>query len=363
MTGRRLVSCQQGAVLVIVLFAGSLLIGLLFYLLGLGHALRHGDAFRDAADSAAFSAAVIEARAMNLTALLNIVKLSVVAVSVGLQAVALGALQTIAWIKGRRWRRIAYGWSIPFLVAVELQALNSYSSNQGNFAEVLRAADRAQQALREESSAIAERRASEIAADYDFVDGAFIGPLRPLPTESEPRADFCRRVAPYAGGIANRAFQSVPLAPVKNRARGQALGLITPLCMASGVSSVRLAAGSEMGGEAFQLRAYSVGETIRDNEESGVRVATWRRDEDGGNVARLRRDLSQIGVAQAEFYFAGAAGRADQLWNMDWQARLRRVRVDDGFQAFESGCLRRGGSGACAGVARALRDGQELIIH
>lgn len=358
--GRRsLVAGEDGAVLVVALFASSLLIGLLFYVLGVGRAIRHGETLRDAADAAAFSAAAMSARGMNLMALMNMVKVAVVAVSVALQAVVLASARTIGWIKSSWWRRAVYGWTIPFLVVIQVQAATRYLENQDAYTSTLRAANDVQRALKEDLPRLAAQEAQRVAAAFEGVDGAFFAPLRGLPTEADTQQDFCARVFPHASGITHEAFEGVPLEPVRGYARARAREFNASLCMLSGVTSERLAGDAEMGGEAFAVRAFSHGPPLRSTEEEGVRVAVWRNDEDGGNVARLRSALTRIGLAQAEYYHDGPG---EPMWSMNWRARFRRFRSGDGFAAFASACPRHVGT-QCATIAQALRAGEDLIVH
>ncbi len=356
---RSLVAHTDGAVLVLALFASSLLIGLLFYVLGVGRAIRHGETLRDAADAAAFSAAAMSAKGMNLMALMNMVKVSVVAVAVALQAVALGALQTIAWIKSDWWRRLVYGWTIPFLVSIQVKALTTYTKNHDTYASTLRAAHDVQMALRDELPEIAQARATDMASAFENVSGAFLAPIRSLPTEDESQDNFCARVFPFATGITHRAFEGVPMGAVKDRARSFARDNVPMLCRLSGVTSQQLVADATMGSEAFAVRAYAYGDALRANEEQGVRVALWRRDEDGGNTARLRGALSRMSLAQAEFYFEGDG---EPMWNMRWRARFRRFTAKDNFAAFARACPRHL-SGDCGTLSSALQAAQELILH
>jgi len=360
---KSLVSCERGAMLIMSLFATSLLVAMIFYVLGVGHAIHHGDRLHDAADSAAYAQAVMSARGMNLMSLLNMVKLSVVAVSTALVASALAASETIAWILSDHFRRIAFGWTIPFLSAVQLQATTKYLDQQKTFSEVTEAADHAQQALRTDLPLFAQWRASTLASSYDTVTGAFAAPLRFLPTKAEPQLNFCTRVFPYAHQITHKAFSSVPVSIVRDHARGTADALTVPLCMVSGVGSVRLNPDAHMGEEPFAHRLYSVGETIRNNEESGIRMATWRRNESAGGVGVLREKLSQVGLAQSEFYFAGASGEADMLWEMQWKARMRRFRAEAGFTEFAKACAIYGAGLNCPTLTTSLETGRELIVH
>jgi len=354
---------ERGAVLVVGLFLTTVLFGMVFYVVGLGTAIGHGETLQDASDGGAYTAAVMGARGMNLMVLMNMVKVSVTAIAAGMLAIVAGALATIAWIKAGFFRRIIYGWTIPFLSIVAFEAGTHYLDKQSTFDDILDAADAAQDALRDDLMLAAELRASEAAGSFAGVDGGFLAPVRSLPVDELSTFDTCLRAAPLAAPIIDESFDSVPSGRVRGRARRYSKGAFPGTCLLLGTQARRLSDGVEVGDEEFQQRFYARGEQIRDNEDSGVRVATWRRDEGGGNVARLREALSQVGVAQAEFYFDGTAATADVLWQMRWRARMRRFRDVDGFAAFGSACNARGIGMPCAVIRTALSAASDLIVH
>jgi hypothetical protein len=41
------------------------------------------------------------------------------------------------------------------------------------------------------------------------------------------------------------------------------------------------------------------------------------------------QEMSRIAVANGEFFYVGPGGRDESLWNQQWRARLRRVRLGD----------------------------------
>ena len=71
--GPTLVRDVKGAVMLVSLFLGLLLVGSLYYVLGVGDAVLYRRVMQDGADAGAFAASVISAKGMNLHALLNVV--------------------------------------------------------------------------------------------------------------------------------------------------------------------------------------------------------------------------------------------------------------------------------------------------
>jgi hypothetical protein len=82
------VSNSEGAVMIIAVFMAMVAIGALYFLVGLGDVIVGSERMQDAADATAFSSAVVQARGMNLLALLNIMMASLMAVLVLLSMLA-----------------------------------------------------------------------------------------------------------------------------------------------------------------------------------------------------------------------------------------------------------------------------------
>ena len=320
---------QRGAVLVIGLFAAALLIGILYFVLGIGDTLFHAERMQDGADTGAYALGVIHARAMNLVALLNMVELSAVAILAALLAIMAAALSTIAWITSSYYTWILYGWTIPWLVIAYANAAATYAYAEGDLQEILRAANRAQTVLRDELPYIADFKANEMVSDEYAppVEGAFSWPIRSLPIEDAGVLDLCVRAFPYSYTLAHHAFRDVPDSTIKNMARGYAAAYIPVFCLMLGEEAQRLTDDAELGAEDFQLRSFAFGGPLRGLGESGVKTATWRADVDGGRVTELRDVLSRFSFAQSEYYYDGWQIQSEMLWHMKWRARMRRFRL------------------------------------
>jgi hypothetical protein len=85
-----IVQDERGAVLVLGVFMCACMVGALWYLAGLGDALVYRERLQEGTDAAAFSAAALHARGMNLVVLLNLVMACILAVRVTLKAVQSG---------------------------------------------------------------------------------------------------------------------------------------------------------------------------------------------------------------------------------------------------------------------------------
>ena len=64
-------SDERGAIMVLGIFMCTCLVGILWYLAGIGDAIIYRERMQEASDAVAFSAAVIHARGMNLIVLIN----------------------------------------------------------------------------------------------------------------------------------------------------------------------------------------------------------------------------------------------------------------------------------------------------
>ena len=237
---------ERGAIMVLGLFAAVLLVGFLYFVFGVGETLRHHERMQDAADAGAFSVAVIHADGMNLMALLNMVILSSESIVVALWAIVLGAIGAIVWIvSGGYYRWIAYGWTIPFLVVVLMQANDYLSSAGDNVDEIVKAAERGRSALENSLPVIAELKVKKIVkeaygppAKETFV----YPPYQSLPVEEGSRFTFCFSPADlfqhalyrYALPIIYRAFQMVPTETIKGKARNYGYAAAAILCLIPG---------------------------------------------------------------------------------------------------------------------------------
>lgn len=83
----KLVTDDRGAMVIMSLFTTTFLVGLVWYLVGVGDALVFHEKLQDAADAIAFAPSVVHARGMNLIALVNLVMAATLAVLIAVKAV------------------------------------------------------------------------------------------------------------------------------------------------------------------------------------------------------------------------------------------------------------------------------------
>lgn len=97
---------QRGAIMVLGIFMCTCLVGILWYLAGIGDAIIYRERMQEASDAVAFSAAVIHARGMNLIVLINLIMALILSIRVALkvaQAVCLLLALIFAFIPFMGW--------------------------------------------------------------------------------------------------------------------------------------------------------------------------------------------------------------------------------------------------------------------
>jgi hypothetical protein len=93
--GRGLCGDERGAIMVMGIFMCACLVGILWYLAGIGDAIVFRERLQEGADATAFTAAVLHARGMNLLVMINLIMACILAVRVALR-VAYIVLQVLA---------------------------------------------------------------------------------------------------------------------------------------------------------------------------------------------------------------------------------------------------------------------------
>ncbi|HEY0709527.1 MAG TPA: hypothetical protein VGG33_22140 [Polyangia bacterium] len=370
-SNRRLVNARRGSITITTLFAASFIIGLLFAMHGIRQAIHHSAAKRDAADAAAFAAASIYARGMNQVALLNSAKVTVLSIYTSALASEIAGLPAAsAFVAGMLAAlQLQYIPEIPKLVQIGIENGIWLGTNGTRLTALLRAIDRAQDAIIRDTPLYANTRVRlRIPLAFPEVNGAFFTPpqqqlpLRPAPV-TVPCSPLRLPALPYQIYMTFRTLNPVVMGVAIGAATAAAFPTCATLVAASG-STMEIT--DRLGSERFQVRGYAVGGEL-DDMEGGVRIATWRRNYPGGLVTELRRYLSTVGFAQAEYYSDASRLQtgpfSELMFSMGWRTRMRRYRNVDGFSMFGAGCLTARGGAACGPAALALNLATPLIIH
>jgi hypothetical protein len=355
---------ERGAVLVSGLFTSAFLVGLAHVVVGVAVSLHHRNVFQDAADAGAHGMAVMSARAMNLIALMNLLKAALAAVMVPLLASITAAQIMLA----KAAAKLSHHTVAALLVILALaQAL--YKGIERPAEVILDAAQDAQDYLRDELPFVAEAKATALAA-VSLGEGApsgdsFAWPLRSLPTEGQPPASVCKRL------ILSSAFGYIKMVslgvPHHDRDFFERLadGFAKLDCLKLTRQQQLLREDAEQGDEPFQQRFFNALPPLPGWTDRGARTATWLEDEDGGRVRRLRDVMSRMMFAESESYFAGpGVTSGEMMWLMKWQPRLRRFRFPSGeLGSFAAQCARTSAAPVCAELARLYGSLGGAVVH
>ncbi len=385
-----LLASEGGSMMLMGLFMALFLIGLVYYVLGVGDAVLYRRAMQDAADAGAHAATVMAAKGMNLHALLNVV----MAITAGILLVVRSVEVLLEIILG-----VLYGLAasivfsakaislIGVLTPVEA-AVERVGDAVEQFVRVAHdALDTAHHAVQHGYPVLAEVRAVDAIAfqgtsksplGAGFVVPA-LGPRLPaggrgLPVEDDHIAIPCDRAADGLGNRLRNISSRVPrwLLRFLGGVVSGALRLgKRRTCADEIVEPPRRVLDTRadgslvwLGHEEFQYRAYGIGRDPQLRQwqrgEKGVRVAQGGRAK-GRNPAHGAHVLGRVGFAQAEYYFDGVEHRAEWLWKQKWRGRLRRFRVSrdwipEGILSACRGARGRGVSKGLVGICDVVRD-------
>lgn len=214
-TARRDESLYQntdGAIMVMGAFMAMFLVGMLYFCVGIGNTILFRERMQDASDAAAFSAAVMNARGMNLIALINIIMAALLAILVALRAVELLCIAAIAIATAMAW--ITGGASlgaIPPLRATQTAINRAYNAAKRVVDPLLRLGHKAGVAVREGMPYVAQGKAIVITMTA-YRPPAQIGfalMQMKLPTEDAPFSELCNKAAEYVAHVIE-----IPLRPL-----------------------------------------------------------------------------------------------------------------------------------------------------
>ncbi len=362
----------RGAIMILALFVGLLLVGALYYVIGVGDAVLYRGVMQDGADAGAFAASVMAAKGMNLHSLLNVVMAVTAGVLLVIRSVEVLFEIVLGILKGLATSVVLAPKALPLIaVLTPVEAtVEKIGDGMEQFVRVAHdALDVAHHAVQRGYPLLSEARGIDSMAfqeEYDPpVAAGFVVPVlgpklpsggRGLPVEEGDVGTYCDRAA---DGLANR------LANVKTRVPKwvlKFLGGVVKSALRLGKRRtckdevlrppriVLVGRGDEsevwLGHEEFQYRAYAIGrDPHRGNWETGERGIRLAQGgaESGRNSVYEAHVVGRLAFAQSEFYFDGMEDKSEWLWKQRWRARLRRFRISRAW-------IPRGVLGACAGA-------------
>lgn len=379
-----------GAMMLMSLFMALLLVGAVYYILGVGDAVIYRRIMQDGADAGAHAASVMGAKGMNLHALLNVVMAVTTGILLVIRSVEV-LLEIIIGVVSGLLGTVVLSAKAAALLAL-LTPVESTIERVGdaveNFVRVAHdALEVAHQAVQHGYPLLAEARAVDAMAFQAAFDppvaGGFVIPLlgprlpeggRGLPVEEDEIGTLCDRVAQGLSRRLNNVSSKVPpwLLSFLGGVVEQALRLgKRRTCADDVVESPRKVLQSRrdgtplwLGHEEFQYRAYAIGRDPHESHwqhgERGIRIAQGGAGE-GRNASHRAHTVGRLSFAQAEYYFDGDEHKAEWLWKQRWRSRLRRFRISrawipTGILSACSGARGRGSLDGLVGICDVARD-------
>jgi hypothetical protein len=360
---------EKGAMMLSAVFLAGFLVGVLWYLIGVGDAIVYRETMQDGADATAFGAAVYHARGMNVIAELNIIMAAVLAVLVALKiaqvivvSLNIGSCAACASI-------VASAVACPICAATSAaeEPLESAIENAQNVVDdVLTGLSAAQKAIAYGMPWVAEIKAVASANDHaPTVHGGFAlstsmvpgvdvgsggsssssvsfasassggsgGSREGLPVQEDDFSVLCDHAGRDVAGLVLLPFPSV----IKDAGESMVGGLVSsmaPYFCGDGTdrTSKRVYDPAHNGDDYFAVWSLVWGDlSSQSGAARGVETGAWNQLH-----AKPPSDLTKIGFAKAEFYYdvrpdGGSPAKWDDykddaMWNLRWRARMRRVR-------------------------------------
>ncbi|HBQ15938.1 MAG TPA: hypothetical protein DEF51_34015 [Myxococcales bacterium] len=375
---KRLLVDRGGATMVMGVFIAVLLVGMIYYVWGIGDAVLHRERMQDASDTAAFSAAVIHARGMNMIALLNIVMGALAFVAATMATIT--AMIQAAFAAASFVCAFCGPWcgpccsACPYAVrhGMEYRRADRISDRVDRFVEG------ALRGLR--GYAIGIRNGVPIAAQAKVVGygrevyspvtnlGVMAPPLRlQLPVQDDETNWPCREVVLPKVRIAAPIGVWLFGSPSPYMLGGIAVGelrapSITDEWCEDGYFQRITDDAQEMGNDEYQVQAYMIGDHDFEWSQDAVAVATWGEGDDAGAMYSRLTAAGQIGFAQGEFFYDyPEEDWREWLWHQKWRARLRRWRLSaTGVGSLSAAC---GGGAACGALGELGSAVDAVVIH
>lgn len=367
---------QRGATMVMGVFIAVLLVGMIYYVWGIGDAIMNRERMQDASDTAAFSAAVIHARGMNMLALINMVMAALTMVA--------ATLATISAMIG--YAAVAAG-----LVCLGCPECTS-------------CCDACVHAVRhgfeyEDASSFSDRTSDTVEAIMRGLHGYAEGIRYGVPLAAQAK------VISYGTGVYAPVTQLGVMAPLRAQLPAQDDETNWP-CDEKVLPTVRIAApagvwiwghwspymlagiaageldaqritrewcddgyfqripdsAQTMGNDEYQVQAYMLGQHDLEWTSTGVAIATWGEGNDAGSTYTNLAQMGRVSFAQGEFFYDDEESDWHEwLWHMNWRARLRRWRLSaSGLGGIMEAC---GGGEGCGALSELGSSIDGVVVH
>jgi hypothetical protein len=207
------ISDERGAIMLIAVFFAIFMVGMLFLAIASGQTVLFRENLQDAADSAVLSAAVTEARVMNVLVLINIVMAILLSVLVALKLIQGIAIVGIAIAAGLAWFTGGASLAaIPPLNGLYSTMGNIYDQVEPSVFSALSTLKDVGDQLKDIAADAAESGAQiDIAENSKIANSGFVS-ITPnaLPVEDDKYENLCGRAGRAAIEIANLPLRVVP---------------------------------------------------------------------------------------------------------------------------------------------------------
>jgi len=217
MTSAVLPRDERGAIMVIALFFAIFGVAMLYTLVGTAQTIFLRERLQDAADSAALSGAVVQARSMNLLVLINIVMAALLAILVMLKAVESVAILGIILATALAW--LTGGASLSAVAPLKnLQQLmhEKYEAVKDPIHEALTTLHEASDAVKNGAPVVGLAIVEADIATHSAPTKGFVAPSRfDLPVQDDTFAVLCGKAGELPGDIASQALTDagIPVVP------------------------------------------------------------------------------------------------------------------------------------------------------
>ncbi|RMH36662.1 MAG: hypothetical protein D6689_22025 [Deltaproteobacteria bacterium] len=193
---------DRGAVMVIGVFMAVILVGMLYFLIGIGDAILVREKLQDAADATAFSSAIVLARGMNIIALLNITMAGLLAILVMLKMIVAATTAVIAVLVGISWLFPGALVAVPPLETMNRAADTAATAYERVVMKALWGINKLSTAAGKTVPVAAQAKAIEFGTKVyrPPAQMAFLFPVYSgLPIAEDKFEVLCRRAGTYAG--------------------------------------------------------------------------------------------------------------------------------------------------------------------
>lgn len=287
----RLLVDERGSVLLLGVFLGVFLAALLYFVMGTGAVIRDREGLQDAADSAAFGAAILHARGMNLIALVNLVMAALVAVLVACRVVQ--GLCLLGTLIAASLAPSTFGASlsvVPPLKSAMTFFEQAHRSLQSPILQTVGVLHRTQQVIARAVPPVAVIDAAlETSRHHPPARWAFVLPGRAsLPVEPDRFEVLCERAGETVVDLAMLPFASLKLGVVAQPLR-KALGTMT-----------RSAASFFCGAGGASPPVYERTERVHYPRSAAARRCEQEMQEPDGGAAACREAERELGAARPE---------------------------------------------------------------